>query len=116
VAYLAYIAKSPAFDPKRWAARLGGAYTFVYRKWMFDELYDALFVRPGYVLANFLWQFVDVRVIDGTVNGVASVIGGTSSRLRRVQTGFVANYALAIALGAVVIVGVYFVFESSLFS
>jgi hypothetical protein len=33
-----------------------------------------------------------------------------------VQTGFVANYALAIALGAVIIVGAYFVFQSSLFA
>ena len=54
-----------------------------------------------------LWQVVDVGIIDATVNGVATGIGAISQRLRHVQTGLVANYALAIALGMVVIVGVY---------
>jgi NADH-quinone oxidoreductase subunit L len=116
VAYLAYIKRSPAFDPELWAARFGGLYRFVYRKWMFDELYDWLIVRPMYWFSVFLWQIVDVRIIDAAVNGVAGGISFTSSRLRRVQTGFVANYALAIALGAVLIVGAYFVFASDLFS
>ncbi|HUG14745.1 MAG TPA: NADH-quinone oxidoreductase subunit L [Thermomicrobiales bacterium] len=116
VAYLAYIAKSPAFNPEAWSQRYRGAYSFIYRKWRLDELYDVTIVRPGYWLADRLWRFVDVSIIDGTVNGVASVVGFTSSRLRRVQTGFVANYALAIAIGAVIIVGAYFVFVSSLFA
>ena len=55
----------------------------------------------------FLWRVVDVGIIDGTVNGVAIGIGALSQRLRHVQTGLVANYALAIALGMVVMVGVY---------
>lgn len=116
VAYLAYIAKSPALSPERWSQRYRGAYTFIYRKWMLDELYEYAIVRPGYWLARVLWQIIDVGIIDGTVNGVAGVVGFTSSRLRRVQTGFVANYALAIAIGAVIIVGAYFVFVSSLFT
>jgi NADH-quinone oxidoreductase subunit L len=116
VAYMAYIARSPVWDPAMWAARLGGVYRFIFRKWMFDELYETVIVHPLYVFSVYLWQWFDVRVIDGTVNGVATGVSYTSSRLRRVQTGFVANYALAIALGAVIIVGAYFVFESSLFT
>jgi len=116
VAYMAYIKRAPAFDPNTWAARLGGLYTFVSRKWMFDELYEGLIIHPLYMTSVYLWRFVDAGIIDGAVNGVAGVVGFTSGRLRRVQTGFVANYALAIALGAVVIVGAYFVFVSNLFS
>jgi NADH-quinone oxidoreductase subunit L len=116
VAYLAYIAKSPALSPEMWSRRVRGAYDFVYRKWYLDELFELAIVRPGYWLAHSLWQYIDVRIIDGTVNGVAGVVGFTSQRLRRVQTGFVANYALAIAIGAVIIVGAYFVFVSSLFA
>jgi NADH-quinone oxidoreductase subunit L len=116
VAYLAYIAKSPAFSPELWSRRAAGLYTFIYRKWMLDELYEYAIVRPGYWIANMLWQIVDVRIIDGAVNGVAGVIGFTAASLRRVQTGFVANYALAIALGAVIIVGAYFIFVSNLFT
>ena len=50
---------------------------------------------------------VDVRIIDGAVNGVGFGIGAVSQRLRHVQTGLVTNYALAIALGMVVMVGIY---------
>jgi NADH-quinone oxidoreductase subunit L len=42
-------------------------------------------------------------VVDGAVNGIAEVIGGTSQGLRKVQTGYVRNYALAVALGVVLI-------------
>ena len=63
----------------------------------------------------FLWRVVDVGVIDAAVNGVGTGIAGLSQRLRHVQTGLVANYALAIALGMVVIVGVYLAGFSNLF-
>jgi len=61
-------------------------------------------------LSVILWRWVDAGFIDGIVNGVASLTGGVSQRLRKVQTGVVSNYALAIALGTVLIVGVYLVF------
>jgi NADH-quinone oxidoreductase subunit L len=117
VAYLAYIAQSPIFSPTVWASRFRALYTLFYNKFYFDEIYEYTIVHPLYwVSENVLWRVVDVQIIDGAVNGVASLFSFSSSQLRRVQTGFVANYALAIAIGAVVIVGVYFVFASSLFS
>ncbi|MGH2557514.1 MAG: hypothetical protein ACRDJH_00505, partial [Thermomicrobiales bacterium] len=105
VAYLTYIAKK--IDPVKVVERTGSTYSFLYNKWYFDELYDRWFVRPAKVMADTLWRVVDVGIIDGTVNGVAGLIGAASQRVRHVQTGLVANYALAIALGMVVIVGVY---------
>jgi NADH-quinone oxidoreductase subunit L len=42
--------------------------------------------------------------VDGLVNTVAAVIGGTSGRMRRIQTGFVRSYALSLLLGAVIVV------------
>jgi NADH-quinone oxidoreductase subunit L len=105
VAYLVYIAKR--IDPVSVAERTGNLYDFLYNKWYFDELYDRWFVKPAKWLADTMWRVVDVGIIDGTVNGVAGLIGAASQRVRHVQTGLVANYALAIALGMVVIVGVY---------
>jgi NADH-quinone oxidoreductase subunit L len=58
---------------------------------------------------------VDTRIIDGAVNGVGFGIGAVSQRLRHVQTGLVTNYALAIALGMVVLVGIYLGLSSTLF-
>jgi len=51
-----------------------------------------------------LWPFDDY-VVDGAVNGMARLTQGISGVLRRLQTGVVQNYALAIVLGVVVVIG-----------
>jgi len=112
-AYLTYI--TGRIDRYAVANRFRGLYEFLYDKWRFDELYDRTFVQPCKRLANFLWKVVDEGIIDATVNGVAYGISGLSQRLRHVQTGLVANYALVIALGMVVMVGVYLAAFSNLF-
>jgi len=61
-------------------------------------------------LANGLWRIVDVEVIDAMVNGVASATVLWGRALRLVQSGEVQHYALAMALGAVVILGMYLLF------
>jgi NADH-quinone oxidoreductase subunit L len=95
--------------------RAGAVYRFLRDKWRFDELYNDMIVQPLSALAMALWQVVDVGIIDAAVNGVAGGIGAASERLRRVQTGLVTNYALAIALGMVILVGVYLGLSSTLF-
>ncbi|MFC4058701.1 NADH-quinone oxidoreductase subunit L [Planomonospora corallina] len=69
-----------------------------------DALNESLFMRPGQWLTR-LSVFFDNRGVDGLVNGLAAGIGGTSGRLRRVQTGYVRSYALSIFFGAAVVVG-----------
>lgn len=96
-------------------ARASALYRFLRDKWRWDELYNSAIVRPMSGLANWLWRVVDTRIIDGAVNGVGYGIGAVSQRLRHVQTGLVTNYALAIALGMVILVGVYLGWSSSLF-
>ena len=113
LAYLMYMRQSP--NPYRLGDRIHWAWTFLWHKWYFDEIYNAVFVQGTRGLSNALWAF-DRYVIDGAVNGIATVIGRSSGRLRRVQTGFVANYALVIALGAVVIVGVYLIARGDIFT
>lgn len=90
-------------------------FAFLRDKWRWDELYNNAIVGPLQRFATWLWQVVDVRIIDGAVNGVANGIGAISQRLRMVQTGLVTNYALAIALGMVVLVGIYLGLASTLF-
>jgi NADH-quinone oxidoreductase subunit L len=96
-------------------AQASALYRFLRDKWHWDDLYNNLIVRPLRDLAYALWRVVDVRIIDGTVNGVAGLIGAVAQRLRLVQTGLVTNYALAIALGMVVLVGIYLGLSSTLF-
>ena len=45
----------------------------------------------------------DARIVDGAVNGVGNLVRAGGLRLRRIQTGFVRNYALGVAAGAVAI-------------
>ena len=113
IAYLAYIRGT--VSPREWSKRLGPAYQLAANLWYFDAIYERFIIHPLYLFSVFLWRVVDVQIIDGTVNGVASVVSYTSERWRRAQTGLVSNYALAIALGAVIIVGAYLIFGSNLF-
>jgi NADH-quinone oxidoreductase subunit L len=73
-------------------------------KFYVDELYDLLFVRPIYRLSLWLARVFDPGVVDGAVNGTATAVLAWARGLRRVQTGFVMNYALGILLGAVAVV------------
>ncbi len=70
-------------------------------KYYVDEAYDAVIVQPLYRLSGWCARRVDLGVIDGAVNGVARLVQASAGGLRRVQTGFVMNYALAMLLGAV---------------
>ena len=67
-----------------------------------DTFYEWTVMRPGRLLAGFSEAF-DRRVVDGAVNGVAHGTGGLASITRRLQTGFVRSYALAVLAGAVLV-------------
>jgi NADH-quinone oxidoreductase subunit L len=72
---------------------------FLERVWYWDDFYDALIGRPGQAVARFSATVIDAKVIDGAVNGVASLVKSSSTGARRLQTGYVRNYALGIVLG-----------------
>jgi NADH-quinone oxidoreductase subunit L len=84
-----------------WTTRVQPLYVASKNKWYFDDLNELLFVRIGSVVANALWWF-DVHVIDGAVNGVASLTQGAGREIRHIQTGRVQNYALGIAAGLII--------------
>ncbi|MDH6141223.1 NADH-quinone oxidoreductase subunit L [Kitasatospora sp. GP30] len=68
-----------------------------------DDINHALLVRPGTALTAALVYF-DAKGLDGAVNGVSAGIGGLSSRVRRVQNGYVRSYALSMFGGTLVLV------------
>ncbi|MGH9188557.1 MAG: NADH-quinone oxidoreductase subunit L [Acidimicrobiales bacterium] len=72
--------------------------------WYVDDLYRHTVEEPGRALAT-LSADVDQKVIDGAVNGVGALVKAGGSRLRAVQSGYVRNYALSIAAGAVGVLG-----------
>ena len=69
-----------------------------------NAINEALIARPGIWLTRALVYF-DNRGVDGLVNGMAAGLGGSSGRLRRLQTGFVRSYALSMLGGSVLVIG-----------
>jgi NADH-quinone oxidoreductase subunit L len=73
-----------------------------------DDLNEALLMRPGQALTRGL-VVVDEKVIDGTVKAVAGTAVGSARGLRRLQTGYVRNYALLILVGVAILIAAIWV-------
>jgi NADH-quinone oxidoreductase subunit L len=100
LAWMTYAARSVATVQPRGSLLTQAARQDLYQ----DTVNESLLMRPGQYLTRFL-VFFDNRGVDGAVNGLAALIGGTSGRIRRLQTGFVRSYALSMFAGAAVLVG-----------
>jgi NADH-quinone oxidoreductase subunit L len=124
---------SPA--PARAAERFHGLYALLLDKYRVDEFYNAIFVDFGKWLCHRMWGVdakgvdgavngtsaltvfmsqasakFDFRGVDGLVNAIADLIQGGSQTFRRIQTGVLQNYLLAMAMGIFVIVSLYYFF------
>ncbi|MGD8752759.1 MAG: proton-conducting transporter membrane subunit, partial [Anaerolineales bacterium] len=113
---------------------LGPVFVAMENKWWVDELYWAVILNPYIALARILaetvdWRFwhdwfhdvvivntftgvtrflsvpFDLGIIDGFANGLADATKALAGVLRRIQTGFVRNYALSVFIGVVIIIG-----------
>jgi len=106
---IAYIFYTVAENwPQQLAASFRKIYTFLYKKWYFDELYHYLFVSPSLKLGKFLWEEGDKEAIDGLgPNGLAalSLMGG--GLLCRLQTGYIYHYAFAMIIGLALMISWY---------
>jgi NADH-quinone oxidoreductase subunit L len=90
------------------AATFPGIYRLLLNKYYVDEIYDTTIVQPIRIVSQEgLWRGVDVHIIDGAVNGTASIVDGSSSLLRRLQSGSVRAYAGSLLVGVVLILGYY---------
>lgn len=102
LAYQMYI-RRPDW-PRKLAENQPVLHQFLLNKWYFDEIYDAIFLRPAQALGRFLWKRGDGKMIDGAINGVALGIVPFLTRVAgRMQSGYVFHYAFAMVLGIVVL-------------
>lgn len=100
VAYRMYgAAPIPRVAPVRVSALTTAARADLYG----DVFNEEVFMRPGAQLTQALVE-VDNAGVDGSVNALAALVGRTSNRLRRLQTGFARNYALSMLAGAVLVI------------
>ena len=118
------------FNPGALAERFKALYTLLYNKYFIDEIYDTIIVNPLKKLCQYCLTF-DLSVIDGLVNGtgwvtrftawlshkmdiylvdgffnsMATLVDSNSGFWRRLQTGYLQNYALILAVGLILILG-----------
>ena len=103
VAYILYVSKP--YLPQKIAASLGAFYEAVLNKYYVDEIYAKLFVKPLVDGSTaILWQGVDRKVIDDTVNNAADGAKHVSDEVRHMQSGNLRSYAGWIAAGAAVVI------------
>src|SRR5204862_275348 len=116
----------PVLDPAALRRRLGGVYAFLLGKWYFDEAYNAAVVKPTVTLAfaaaaadkrptdvpappgesELPPRRFDLLTLDGLLNALGQVFGSAGQALRRLQTGQLRTYILALALTAVALLAI----------
>jgi len=90
--------------PGQIQARLTGLYDVMNRKYLFDEIYQAVFMRGGQKLGGVLWKYGDAGLIDGVlVNGTARLVGWFATVARHLQTGYLYHYAFAMIIGLLIL-------------
>jgi NADH-quinone oxidoreductase subunit L len=103
IAYVMYVAQPGMADSL--AGSFRGLYTLVYNKYFVDELYDAAVVKPVVGGSRvLLWKGVDVGVIDGIANGIASRARDVGGVLRLLQSGNIRSYAAWVLFGSVLVI------------
>ncbi len=105
IAFVLYLGKPIVVE--RFVGRWPRLYRVVFNKYYVDEIYAFLFVDSLKALGRGLWKGVDAFMIDGAVDGVASITAILSNLMRRIQNGLVDSYALSMVLGGLVVVGYY---------
>ncbi len=104
LAYVRYVRESVPELPPQGSLLTQAARVDLYQ----DAVNEGLFMRPGTHLTRGL-VYGDSGLVDGGVTGLASLVGATSSRVRRLQNGFARSYALTMLAGVVAILGVLWV-------
>lgn len=84
-------------------AKEGPLTDFLYNSYYLNEFYDAVVVKPIHAASVFLWKAVDVVVIDGAVLLTAKVSHLSGRAMRRLQTGRLEHYLVALVAGMLVI-------------
>ena len=103
LAWVLYVSKP--YLPQKIAASLGAFYEAVVNKYYVDEIYAKVFVKPLVdASTNILWQGVDRKVIDDTVNNAADGARHVSDEVRHMQSGNLRSYAGWIASGAALVI------------
>ena len=106
LSWVFYCAK-PAL-PSQVVGRFKGLHALFFRKWYFDEAYNAVFVKNGICAGNIFWK-TDKNVVDGVgPDGVAARSLDVSAILKKAQSGYVFHYAFVMLIGVIGFISWFF--------
>ena len=98
LAYLMYIRRPDL--PAKLARQQAPLYNLLLNKWYFDELYNAIFIKPAMWVGRFLWKQGDTNTINGGINGIAmGIVPFFTKWVNRAQSGYIFTYAFFMVLG-----------------
>jgi NADH-quinone oxidoreductase subunit L len=100
-AYKTYVTdkKLPAAESEE----LQPVHKLVYRKYLIDELYEAVITKPLNFIGEGLHKVVDNQIVDGLVNSCGYVVNGVSGVIRKAQTGNIGFYVFVMVISIVLI-------------
>jgi NADH-quinone oxidoreductase subunit L len=75
----------------------------IYNKFYVDEFYDAIIRKPLDALSEAFYKFFDKQLFDGIVNGTGDVTKWSADTLRKLQTGHIGFYIMAMVVGVITI-------------
>jgi NADH-quinone oxidoreductase subunit L len=111
LAYVMYVRRAGV--TLRLRDRYRAVHDFLEHKWYFDELYDALFVRPFTGAGSFGRRVIETDFVQGfIVGGATGIVRAGTSFARAIQTGYLRAYALLLLLGLAAL-ALYFLLVSS---
>ncbi|MGB6867281.1 MAG: NADH-quinone oxidoreductase subunit L, partial [Candidatus Aminicenantaceae bacterium] len=103
LAYIFYIKKPKT--PHNIVAKFPFLYKLLFNKYYVDEIYNATIVRPLVKGSEIVYDNFDLKVIDGTANGLAKTTGFFGKFFSYFQTGLIKDYALIFLLGVILLLG-----------
>lgn len=98
--------RGPSKVLAKWKASFSGVYNTLWNKYYVDEFYFANIVQPIRDMAEFLWAFIDVKIVDGAVNGVAEMCRFVAGSVSFKMTGSVHRHAMVLVIGLVCLLSV----------
>jgi NADH-quinone oxidoreductase subunit L len=91
--------------PALTAQRFPAIYALFYNKWYFDEIYDAVFVKPALAIGRLFWKKGDEAMIDGLgPDNIAARAQDMAGVLSRFQSGYLYHYAFVMLMGVAALV------------
>jgi NADH-quinone oxidoreductase subunit L len=93
--------------------RFPRVHAFLAGRWYFDELYDALFVRPTETFGRFGRYVVESAFVQGTlVGGATGIVRAGTALARNLESGYLRAYALLLLAGLCGL-GLYFLIQAA---